>query len=273
MPSPTRQIKRPFQPSITSFFAREDRNTYLEILSQERPEHGVAALPSQIQSSLLNVGMRIRKSVPEGYKTGSYCGLGLSLDGNDFSPMIKDEDDVPDLDFGPRTTFTELTPFCGILKTGGYSTQPSSTQPSFSEPQPKGIENDPFELYTSSQSSIESNAPLTPRHPNGNKRRFEETPDDAYAPFIFDDGLDLQPVSPRSKPVSHTRMPNLNSIRQFAVPKSRRKGDGEGKGGGIGDEENYHRRGAIVAMDFGDADFLQPTKDWEDQGEIEMGGV
>ena len=268
MPSPTRQIKRPFQPSITSFFAREDREAYREILSQEQANHNVVALPAQIQSSLLNVGMRVRKSVPEGYKTGSYCGLGLSFDSNEFPTMIKDDEDVPDFDFRGRTTFSELTPFCGILKTGGYSMQENVPKPS-----QNNNETDPFELYISSQSSVESNASLASRHCNGNKRRYEEAPEDAYAPFIFDDGLDLQPVSPRSKPVSHTRMPNLNSIRQFAIPKSRRRGDVDGKGGGIGDEENRDRRGAIVDMDFEDAEFLQLVGDWEDQGEIEMSGV
>ncbi|CCX08020.1 hypothetical protein FPQ18DRAFT_314632 [Pyronema domesticum] len=47
------------QAPITSFFKPAEKL---------RPE-----LPEAIQSSLISVGMRVRKSVPEGYKSGSYA--------------------------------------------------------------------------------------------------------------------------------------------------------------------------------------------------------
>jgi hypothetical protein len=48
-----RQILAPNQAQITSFFA--------------------PALPNDVASNLLSVGMRVRKSVPEGYKSGTYA--------------------------------------------------------------------------------------------------------------------------------------------------------------------------------------------------------
>lgn len=55
-PAAARKRQNTTQPSITSFF------------NQDR----VPALPPSVKSNLLNVGMRVRKSVPEGYKSGSY---------------------------------------------------------------------------------------------------------------------------------------------------------------------------------------------------------
>lgn len=49
------------------------------------------------------------------------------------------------------------------------------------------------------------------------KRRREDADEE-------DLDVEAQPVSPRSRPVSHTRMPNLDRLRAIAVPQSRRKG-------------------------------------------------
>ena len=66
------RVKRPFagasadpsQRQITSFFgAQSDMDV---VTNEALPQ---PSLPSNIQSNLLSVGMRVRKSVPEGYKT------------------------------------------------------------------------------------------------------------------------------------------------------------------------------------------------------------
>ncbi|KAG8630044.1 hypothetical protein KVT40_001663 [Elsinoe batatas] len=67
--------KKPYQPSsqpsITSFFPSSTSTS--ASLSTAAPSSSapsrLSPLPDPIQSSLLNVGMRVRKSVPEGYKT------------------------------------------------------------------------------------------------------------------------------------------------------------------------------------------------------------
>jgi hypothetical protein len=61
MSSPTprkRQNVSANQSQITNFFSRTQ---------------APVALPDSVQSGLLSVGMRVRKSVPEGYKSGSYA--------------------------------------------------------------------------------------------------------------------------------------------------------------------------------------------------------
>ena len=59
MPSKRRTSKRPHQSSIDSYFEHIES----ALFTMYSP-----SLPASIQSSLLNVGMRVRKSVPEGYK-------------------------------------------------------------------------------------------------------------------------------------------------------------------------------------------------------------
>ncbi|PWW79802.1 hypothetical protein C7212DRAFT_360990 [Tuber magnatum] len=53
------------QSTITSFFTPSSRSTTTATT-------GTPDVPTPIKSSLLTVGMRVRKSVPEGYKSGSY---------------------------------------------------------------------------------------------------------------------------------------------------------------------------------------------------------
>jgi len=82
--------KRKFQPSITSYFAlrdgfdqdddlrgidpptrsRQHHQHLHSVTATQRPRESLApTLPGPLQTGLLNVGMRVRKAVPEGYKT------------------------------------------------------------------------------------------------------------------------------------------------------------------------------------------------------------
>nr|POE85176.1 hypothetical protein CFP56_67334 [Quercus suber] len=115
--------KRQYQPSITSFFHRNGdftRST-ARVTSPLSPP-----LPADTQASLISVGMRVRKSVPEGYKTHKTLGtVGFPFPSS--APVVRistpvSEDDAPVIS-------RELTPFCGLHKVGGWAEQPSSSAP------------------------------------------------------------------------------------------------------------------------------------------------
>ncbi|OJD34589.1 ribonucleotide reductase inhibitor [Diplodia corticola] len=302
------RTKRPFQPSITSYFARADRSdpdAASSPICDQPPPQGLAAVPANVQASLLNVGMRVRKSVPEGYKTHKTL------------PPTANPSIPSHVQYKPQATFaptmptsrpTELLPFCGIHKTGGYDVQQQS--PSYFHHDAGNASSahavdahafaspaDDFGL-----SSQESNASTisTDSLPT-NKRRYEDDEDgigehdlaadnargdngDGARPLFPSlntglavpargDDVDELQISPRTVyPVSHTVMPNLGApMRPVARPRTRRKnGDVAGaRGGG--------RRQAVDEdpLDFGEADFLRPpsSESWGGDVEVEMGGI
>src|SRR3954451_22137749 len=78
----------PAQRQITSFFGRASPSS---ADAAPRPSHQAALegpiLPGQVQTGLLTVGMRVRKAIPEGYKTGStYNAFTLWADDNTTTP-------------------------------------------------------------------------------------------------------------------------------------------------------------------------------------------
>ncbi|CCU77416.1 hypothetical protein BGHDH14_bgh03455 [Blumeria hordei DH14] len=125
------------QPAITSYFTADGTSP-----TEARPTPNTISqpiIPASIQSSLLNVGMRIRKAVPEGYKTKH----------NNQSPNSIVEQTAP-YGRGPKNTSEskfvcddwqssiasqprpqldqrELTPFCGLLKVGNWQQQPTTS--------------------------------------------------------------------------------------------------------------------------------------------------
>lgn len=114
--------KRQFQPSINCYFSQRNAN------SSSAPERARSPmsppLPDETQASLLSVGMRVRKSVPEGYKTHKTTGL----------PEVPVPSTAPVRKMRTATSgmsTKELMPFCGLHKTGGWSAQqaPASSAP------------------------------------------------------------------------------------------------------------------------------------------------
>ncbi|OQO05978.1 hypothetical protein B0A48_10074 [Cryoendolithus antarcticus] len=109
--------KRQYQPSISSYFNRASSDgSITHTVSPLSPP-----LPAETQASLLSVGMRVRKSIPEGYKTHKTVGA-LSFPFPSSAPPTA----APSV----RPVFytehaRELAPFCGIHKIGGYASQPS----------------------------------------------------------------------------------------------------------------------------------------------------
>lgn len=163
-----------------------------------------SALPTTIQSSLLNVGLRVRKSVLEGYQTQRKLSCGVPNAHHNFTPKRHSVN----LSRG----FSGLIFYCGILIIGGHNTQPA---PSKEDLPPSLFDSDDWRFLSNQEPNASSDSlrhmvtvPVVSSH----KRRREDE----------DDELDVesQPVSPRSyPPFSHTRMPNLNQLRPIALPK------------------------------------------------------
>ncbi|KAI0011346.1 ribonucleotide reductase inhibitor-domain-containing protein [Xylariaceae sp. FL0662B] len=134
----------PAQRHITSFFTSNGSSSpsYLHnSTSQTSQTHSTTSgsisptLPPSVQSNLLSVGMRVRKSVPEGYKTESYSAFALwDESGGNRTPTAT----TTDLENEGRSranavsTPRELLPFCGIHKVGGLDTQRETPTPSLS---------------------------------------------------------------------------------------------------------------------------------------------
>ncbi|EKD16459.1 ribonucleotide reductase inhibitor [Drepanopeziza brunnea f. sp. 'multigermtubi' MB_m1] len=244
------------QSAITSFFSPASASP------ADAPVSAYAApiLPPAIQSNLLNVGMRIRKSVPEGYKTGSYSAFTLFSDTTvptttttitttTMAPSAPITSTSPKT--RPRSGNRELTPFCGsaILRVGGMSSQQWGAY------SPEN-ETEDVPLLTSSQGSVGSEDGEVSTPVGGNKRRFLEEEE-------ADDGVVVMGgISP---------LGILGETRRLAVPRRKKTWSGNGKLPAhagqvrIFGQENS---GVGVAGDFEDADFL----DYELAGEVEMSG-
>lgn len=123
----TPRVKRQFagtpdlsQRQITSFF--NPRSPSGPPPPQASPEPArQPALPSTVQANLLSVGMRVRKSVPEGYKTTGTSAFKLWTD-NAPAPTTATRRAAN------KASSRELLPFCGINKVGGLDTQPEFEQ-------------------------------------------------------------------------------------------------------------------------------------------------
>ncbi|KAF9884680.1 hypothetical protein FE257_001373 [Aspergillus nanangensis] len=171
--------RRRFQPPITTFFTT---STPLDPADHAKPPlshtHYAAAtysptpvVPARVQASLLSVGMRVRKSIAEGYKTKIN--------------MITDEKQGTTYSSPKPRTYTttvhsELAPYSGMSRLNDNNT--NSIQP-YAEP-PTSIsyddghlitdDGDAFSLPPSSQESAASLPPLS----NGQKRSFDYDEDD-----------------------------------------------------------------------------------------------
>lgn len=268
------RAKRPFagaasdpsQRQITAFFNKASPGSVSEHQQQSavilRP-----ALPADTESNLLTVGMRVRKSIPEGYKTGSSFGA-FNLFNDIAEEKQQHHQQQRSSTQPPRSSYAtahrELLPFCAIHSVGGLAAQP---------PSPPLIRHDSIDdvpSLSSSQSSIASSLtaatePINISTPFPRKRSYDAG-DESDTPSISGclqvpsgEWMDGQ-VSPRSLvPVG------WENTRVMAVPKRARQtlkargepavmvtGEDDKVWTGLG-QENVRM---VVDEDFPEADFL-----------------
>ncbi|QIW96521.1 hypothetical protein AMS68_002039 [Peltaster fructicola] len=154
------QRKKQFQPSISSYF---DKPT-----TTSSPP-----LPAETQASLINVGMRVRKSVPEGYKT--HKTVMYSSDLLESQPALSQ----PTLQRGYSR---ELTPFSGIHKVGDYAQQEqwSSSAPALLNETSFGSSP----LLNNSQTTISSTNSFKSQDTASRKRSYEEDMEESMDAFF-----------------------------------------------------------------------------------------
>ncbi|KAI9783091.1 MAG: hypothetical protein M1839_004260 [Geoglossum umbratile] len=285
--SSERQAKRPYQANITSYFSSIQPASTLP--SRSTLAQCTPPLPAAIQSSLLNVGMRIRKSVPEGYKTGSYYAPGLVAD--DSASPYATARKITSQNVSDRH-LTELTPYCGIMKVGGYALQRDEGDRRLISPEYEtndALCRDQFDFPGGSQDSTTSilstdSMPVAPQTVNPQKRRLEdeseyEIGEMSLSPFIYED-LAPPPVSLPNYPVSGISTRSINLSRPLARPRScrgaRQITNLRNAKSHIGNEENVDvvvgdTQTAQDGCDFGEADFLL-LHSWA-TAEVEMTGI
>jgi hypothetical protein len=233
-----RQFQPSSQPSIKSFFTTVGTSSAASSadIDDEYARPLKPTVPDHVQSLLINVGMRVRKSVPEGYKTHKslpvprieYMHPGSIPQNHSDLPTSS----APELYSKP----SELAPFCGLHKIGGFSSQPTSSAPGLSY----------------SQSTVASSV-STPQTPQTNTRKRNYAEDmDAELDTFFDDQHDSMlddTTSPKPKyPLSHSSMPDLSAKSSIVSPQSRPKARMKAR--------SPHK----LVQDFSDEDvgFLQP---------------
>ncbi|KAK1065746.1 hypothetical protein LTR33_011756 [Friedmanniomyces endolithicus] len=171
--------KRQYQPSIKSYFNDHAGRSQTSRSPLSPP------LDAATQASLLSVGMRIRKSVPEGYKTHKTMGL----DGFPFpstAPAIASASSKSSHN-DTAANSRDLMPFCGLHKTGGLAYQPQAYMPLSSAPAAAGVRQAYGTAFTpgltSSQQTIASTQSsfaslVSPGGVPSKKRTFEEEMED-----------------------------------------------------------------------------------------------
>ncbi|EED22192.1 conserved hypothetical protein [Talaromyces stipitatus ATCC 10500] len=164
--------KRRFQPPITSYFAASttpENNDFSHQNYSAPTNTPTPALPANILSSLLGVGARVRKSVPEGYKTEQKKLTAYTIPVTTKSDVAASSRPIM-----TTTVYSELQPFCGIHKVGNYAVQ-TFPRPD-EEYRSEGMMNvDELENISMPSSSQESNASFSS---TSNKRTFEPDVDE-----------------------------------------------------------------------------------------------
>ncbi|KAK3725472.1 hypothetical protein LTR37_000442 [Vermiconidia calcicola] len=192
--------KRPFQPSVTSYFNTRDTNTntFPSIYRNASPLS--PPLPAETQASLLSVGMRVRKSVPEGYKTHKTLGT----DGFPFPSTAPPRARTDSQRSYDSTSPRELTPFCGLHKTGGWAAQgvPASSAPAVLARDEEDEDDVPG--MTMSQNTLSSTqdsfVSAASTQPGANKKRTyeDEIEDEMDAYFDQVEAVEMDEQLPQS---------------------------------------------------------------------------
>lgn len=228
MVSPLQKAKKPYsggQTIITSYFSHSSNTT------PEDDSKGFPVQSDHVQAGLMNVGMRVRKSVQEGYKTGTYSALSIFHDSTAPTPTEAKALTQATSVSASRPVFrniNELAPFSGINKVGGLAQQITS----------------PSEYFPviSSQESQSSNVSLESL--SAGKRRFDDSDEGDQSATCGPTEFHAWQHEEMVSPTTAVAMPI--SGRPMAVPRKKRM-DSTERRGGAWEQEN---------MDFCDADFL-----------------
>lgn len=222
--------RRRFQPPITTYFASVPESD-----ASGTHSHYAAAtfsptpvVSAKVQASLLSVGMRVRKSVADGYKTR------LEMEKEKAAPAIVGADAPTTQAYGNYGSHAELTSFAGTHRYLSHMVTDD--------------DGDAFSLPSSSQESNAS-APFT-RH-NGQKRQFDFD-NDIFADddtYIADAGED----SGRDISIGRTILsPSLGQQRRRAFAVQQKSSAVGGSGVELDDfeEASFLRRREEVDNDY-----------------------
>ncbi|KAI9043008.1 uncharacterized protein KD926_004799 [Aspergillus affinis] len=236
--------RRRFQPPITTFFSSssESASACDAHISHNhysaRTYSPTPTVPATVQSSLLSVGMRVRKSVADGYKTnGSKIDAKTTFPSYDPTALRRN-----------AGAHAELPPFCG-------------TDYNHNGDQLITDDGDAFSLPASSQESAAS----YPTQPTAQKRTFGDDWADDECDFDSDSSTTLHPSNGHSLTSTAGRRypaPTLGHQRRrfVALQQQQRTMDVDDF-----DEPSFLRRREEVDMDY------VPGR--ESGYEIQMGGI
>lgn len=245
------------QPSIKSFFTRidpENPPADFDPYDRKHVPSFTVPLPEPVQSQLMNMGMRIRKSVPEGYKTHKTLpAMPPQSSMPAFKPTLIHSESAPSSSAPALySKSNELVPMCGLHKIGGYASQPptSSVVPSL--------------VYSQSTlASSDLSMPVTPA--NTLKRSHDDEVEDELDAFFEEQkdkdsdeeaGRQASVTPSKTKyPFSHSSMPELNRKVGFVRPGSRPKARMKAR---MSPEKMAILNTADKDFDDTDVNFLQP---------------
>ena len=229
--------KRQFQPSIDSFFSRTDRAPLQPQPTPppSRPTSSTPELPPAVQANLLSVGMRVRKAVPEGYKTHKTALFSDSRPAEAARPPLGSSGAAANASQRPR----ELLPFCGLHRVGGWAVQDGGGSAGAGGLRDRPAEDRFDPEWFSSQESDRSVVVAGSAH----KRTHSRIADG-------EDGENWEEGAGEEDGVADVAMEG--AARRFAQPRSRRRvgGSGDGLDGAVATPRN--------SLDWEEADFLEP---------------
>ena len=264
--------KRRFQPPqvknpITNYFSSADSQSESPSSSDVSYHNYSAptfspspALPNRVQASLLTVGMRVRKAVPEGYQTVT---KNSKLDAYIHRAM-----DIPsgaETETNTTTAPAELMPFCGMFKVGNLAVQ-SFPHPTRSEHGATvGLDDNSLPSSQESTDSVSSIPTVNPHNRGLDSDSDCEEEYNMVSPFPHQPGLWRENYTEQGPLSSRTILtPRVGQKGRRAVFKFSKT---TGKG-----ENQSHLSSSV--MDFEEAVFLRRREEVDDDyKEIDMGGV
>lgn len=250
----------PAQRQITTYFASAGGPPPPATAQGARSPQLQPHLPASVQSSLLSVGMRVRKSVPEGYKTGSSFGAfklweeaAAGTTTGSGAAVRRAARTSARADALQR----ELMPFCGIHRVGGLAVQPGA-HGGYDDEDEEEADCLGMPGLTSTQETLGSADDDWEAEAANTRKRVYEEDDGEVGPAIWADGEEpWSGAGPRPAQGGNARV--------FAVPKkaSGRRGAPGPALAGLGQENT-------VLDDFEDAEFLDAGVF---SGDADMSGV